>query len=85
MISSGKDIVGNNVGVNDGSGVNVKVAEGRGVFDGTTVLVAITVGVTTGMTAEHPTSVPALKKFRKDKKSWYVSFDVISFHFFVII
>jgi hypothetical protein len=79
MISSGKDIVGNNVGVNNGSGANVKVAEGRGVFDGMTVLVAITVGVATGITAEHPTTVPTLKKIRRDKKSLYVSFNVISF------
>lgn len=45
MISFGKEIVGNNVGGKDGSGVNVKVTEGTGVFEGATVLVAITVVV----------------------------------------
>ena len=71
------------MGVNDSSGVNVKVTEGTGVFVGRTVLVTITVGVGAGIAAEQLASVLTLKMIRMDKKSLYVIFDVISF--FVII
>jgi hypothetical protein len=67
MISSGKEIVGNNVGVNDGSGVSVKMDEGTGVFVGMAVLVTFTVEVGAGIAAEQLASVPTLNMIRIDK------------------
>jgi len=86
IISVVKEIAGNAVGVNDGSGIDVKVADGTGVFVGTSVPIfsTITVGVGVGMNVEHPTMTVTLKIVTKNMKDLCVGFDNVLFSILVI-
>jgi hypothetical protein len=77
MISCGKEIVGIIVGVNDGSGVKVKMAERLGDIVGTIVFVVTTTGTGVNASAEQPASIPILKIAIRNIENLYLSFNVI--------